>query len=121
MPTEEWWDEATAAYKGLVQLLVADIDSGDHRNRTSRPLLSVLPTGNFLRHLSSTREPLQFVIFGNIRHDLFLEIVWQHITAAQSQELNIKAYEVSSKCISIDFRGFLFAARYLEASEIVTQ
>lgn len=119
MPTCEWWNQAESAYHDFCQILTGDMSIAEHSNRSSRPMIVILPTANFACRLSSRNEILKCVAFGTVRSDLFVELVWQHIAGASNNGSKIKAYEVSERRILLDFSGFMFSLHYIESTELV--
>jgi hypothetical protein len=119
MSNREWYNEVESAYHDMCQILTEDINTEERSNRTSRPLIVILPTGNYACKLSSRNELLRCVAFGTVRADLFAEVVWQNITRAQDKGSKVKAYEVSEKRFLLDFSGYMFSLHYVESPELV--
>lgn len=119
MPNREWWDQAWSAYSDISHMLSEDVNMAVDSNRASRPMIVILPAGNFACQLSSRKEPLKCVAFGTIRSDLFVEVAWQNITGAQDRGSRVRAYEVSERRIILKISGFMFILHYMESPELV--
>jgi len=119
MPTQEWWTQAWTAYNQMYQALTAELNSAEVSNHASRPLISIIPSGNFACELSSRDDVLKCVAFGTIRTELFIEVVWQNITGAQDRRVKIEPFEVSENQLLLDVSGFVFSVRYYESPELV--
>lgn len=119
MPQLEWYTKSDETYSDLCNMLTTDINPPERVNGPSLPKVWILPVGNFACRLSSEGEALKCVAFGSIRKGLFVEVVWQNITAAQARGMQVKAFIVSEKWILLDLSGFLFSVRYIESAEVV--
>jgi hypothetical protein len=119
MPTRDWWDQAWSAYHDVCQMLTEDVNAAEDSKRASRPMIVILPTGNFACQLNSRKELLRCVVFGTVRADLFVEVVWQNITGAQGKGSKVKAYEVSERRVLLEISGYMFSLHYIESPELV--
>lgn len=119
MPNRQWCDKAESAYQYMCQMLTEDINTKEQSNRASRPMIVILPTGNYACKLSSRNELLTCVAFGTIRADLFIEVAWQNITRAQGQGSDVKAYEATERRILLRVSGHMFSLQYVESPELV--
>lgn len=119
MPNRQWWDEVGSAYHYMCQMLTEDINTEGQSNRASRPMIVILPAGNYACKLSSPNELLRCVAFGTLRADLFVEVAWQNITRAQDKGQEVKVYEVTERRILLGMSGCLFSLQYVESPELV--
>lgn len=119
MPNREWWDQVESAYHEICEMLMTGVNTEERSNRTSRPTIVIVPTGNYACKLSSRHEVLKCVAFGTLRIDLFLEVAWQNITRAQEQGSKVKAYEVSEKSSLLSLSGLMFCFHYIQSPELV--
>jgi hypothetical protein len=119
MPNQQWWDEVESTHHYMCQMLTEDINTDEQSNRTSRPMIVILPIGNYACKLSSRNELLRCAAFGTVRTDLFIEIVWQNITRAQDSGLDVKVYEATEGRILLGMSGYMFSLYYVESSELV--
>ncbi len=119
MPDRDWWDEVDSAYHNLCRMLTEDVNTEELSNRASRPMIVILPMGNYACRLSSRNELLKCVAFGTVRAELFVEVVWQNITRAHEKGSKVKAYEVSEKISLLQISGFMFSLHYIESPELL--
>jgi hypothetical protein len=119
MPNRPWWDKVESAYQYMCQMLTEDINTEEQSNRASRPMIVILPTGNYACKLSSRNELLKCVAFGTVRADLFIEVAWQNITRAQGQGSDVKVYEATERRILLGMSGYVFSLQYVESPELV--
>ncbi len=119
MPKPEWYKRSDLTYYNLCSMLTTDINSTERVDGPNLPRVSILPIGNFACRLSSQGEVLKCVAFGSIRKELFAEVVWQNITAAQARGMQVKPLVVSEKWILLDLSGFVFSVCYIESPEVV--
>lgn len=119
MPNRQWWDEVESAYQYMCRMLTEDINTEEESNRTSRPMIVILPTGNYACKLSSRNELLSCVAFGTLRADLFLEVAWQNITRAQDEGSEVKVYEATERRILLSMSGYMFSLQYFGSPELV--
>jgi hypothetical protein len=119
MPNRQWWDEVESAYHYMCQMLTEDINTEEQSNRASRPMIVILPAGNYACKLSSRNELLKCVAFGTVRTDLFIEAAWQNITRAQDKGSEVKVYEATERRILLGMSGYMFSLHYVESPELV--
>jgi hypothetical protein len=119
MPNRQWWDEVESAYHNMCQVLTEDINTQEQSNRASRPMIVILPTGNYACKLSSRNELLGCAAFGTVRVDLFIEVAWQNITRVQDKGSEVKVYEASERRILLSMSGYMFSLQYVESPELV--
>jgi hypothetical protein len=119
MPNRPWWDKVESEYQYMCQMLTEDINTEEQSNRASRPMIVILPTGNYACKLSSRNELLKCVAFGTVRADLFIEVAWQNITRAQGQGSDVKVYEATERRILLGMSGYVFSLQYVESPELV--
>lgn len=76
-----------------------------------RPWISILPLGDLACDLQSEDRHIKCVALGNIRKELFVEISWERIMEAQTQDLTLRPYMVSEEQLVLELFGITFDMR----------
>jgi hypothetical protein len=109
---------ATSAFDIFCQLLKGQAELAHQRSH--QPFLIILPLGDFAcgLHSGSGDDVIECVAFGNIRKELFIEIIWERILNA-GDEVALKPYAVSGDQVVLEIDGFTFEMQYLECKTLV--